>query len=60
MHSDIYKLITLFSNRDKRYIITFIEDYSKKTWVYFLQEKYKAFEAFKMQKILVENEANNQ
>ena len=38
----------------KRYFITFIDDYSRKTWVYFLQEKSEAFAAFKCFKALVE------
>lgn len=50
--------ITLLSNGGKRYIITFIDDYSLKIWVYFLQEKSKAFEVFKRYKALVDNEVN--
>lgn len=43
----------------KRYIITFIDDYSRKIWVYFLQEKSEAFVAFKSYKVLVEKEVGN-
>ena len=44
-------------NWGKRYLITFIDDYTRKTWVYFLQEKSEAFSAFKSFKARVENEA---
>ena len=36
IHSDICGPISPFSNGGKRYLITFIDDYTKKTWVYFL------------------------
>lgn len=39
VHSDICGPINPSSNRGKRYLITFIDDFSRKTWVYFLQEK---------------------
>lgn len=42
IHSDICGPINPISNRDKKYLITFIDDYTRKTWVYFLQEKFEA------------------
>ena len=59
VHSDICGPITLHSNGGKRYIITFIDDYSCKIWVYFLQEKFESFVAFKSYKTLVEKEVGN-
>jgi len=59
VHSDIFGPITPHSNGGKRYVITFIDDYSRKTWVYFLQEKSEAFVAFKCYKALVEKEVGN-
>ncbi|PRQ55909.1 putative RNA-directed DNA polymerase [Rosa chinensis] len=56
VHSDICEPINPTSNGGKRYFITFIDDYSRKTWVYFLQKKSEAFVAFKSFKALVENE----
>ena len=56
IHSDICGPITPVSNGNKRYFISFIDDYSRKAWVYFLQEKSEAFSAFKSFKALVENE----
>jgi hypothetical protein len=47
VHSDICGPITLLSNEGKRYIITFIDDYNRETWVYFLQEKFKALKDIK-------------
>ena len=37
VHSDICGPITPISNGGKKYFITFIDDYSRKTWVYILQ-----------------------
>ena len=56
VHSDIYGPITPCSNGGKRYILTFIDDFSCKSWVYFLQEKSEAYLAFKSYKALVEKE----
>ena len=38
----------------KRYFITFTDDYSHKTWVYFLHEKFEAFITFQRFKAKVE------
>lgn len=56
VHSDICGPIDPQSNGNKRYFITFIEDFSRKTWVYFLQAKSNAFSVFKSYKVLVEKE----
>ena len=37
------------------YYITFIDDFSRKTWIYYLKHKDEAFEIFKEFKALVEN-----
>ena len=37
------------------YYVTFIDDYSRKTWVYFLKSKDEVFGKFKEFKALVEN-----
>jgi len=54
IHSDICGPISPISNNKKRYLITFIDDYNRKTWVYFLVEKSEAFAMFKMYKARVE------
>ncbi|KAH9781356.1 hypothetical protein KPL71_008429 [Citrus sinensis] len=60
VHSDLCGLIKPTSNGGKRYFISFIDDFSRKTWVYFLQEKSEAFTAFQMFKALVDREADSQ
>ena len=57
VHSDICGPINPSSNGGKRYLITFIDDFSRKTWVYFLQEKSEALTMFTRFKAFVENEA---
>lgn len=42
-----------------KYFVSFIDDYSKKVWVYFLRTKDEAFERFKEWKIEVENQTGN-
>jgi transposase InsO family protein len=37
------------------YYVSFIDDYSRKTWVYFLKSKDKVFSKFKEFKALIEN-----
>ncbi|GAU29778.1 hypothetical protein TSUD_161830 [Trifolium subterraneum] len=54
IHTDICGPITLESFSGKRYFISFIDDFSQKTWVYFLKEKSEAFEMFKKFKVMVE------
>ncbi|KAI3777741.1 hypothetical protein L1987_47543 [Smallanthus sonchifolius] len=47
IHSDICSPITLSSYTDKRYMLSFIDDYSRKAWLYLLSEKSQALEKFK-------------
>nr|GEV46500.1 putative RNA-directed DNA polymerase [Tanacetum cinerariifolium] len=47
VHSDICGPITPASHAGKKYFLSFIDDYSRKGWVYFLTEKSQAFESFK-------------
>lgn len=56
VHSDIRWPLNPVSNGNKRYSISFINDFSRKAWVYFLQEKSEGFGAFKYFKTLVEKE----
>ena len=58
VHTDICGPITPKSFSEKRYFITFIDDYTRKTWVYFLKEKSEAFEVFKKFKAMVEKTTN--
>ena len=56
VHADICEPIKPISNSKKRYFISFIDDYSRKVWIYFLAEKSEAFTIFKNYKNLVEKE----
>lgn len=54
IHADICGPISPTFNGNKRYVLTFIDDFSRKVWVYFLVEKSEAFVTFKLFKSLVE------
>nr|GEW61629.1 retrovirus-related Pol polyprotein from transposon TNT 1-94 [Tanacetum cinerariifolium] len=56
IHTDLCGPITPPSHGKNLYFMLFIDDYSRKTWVYFLKEKSQAFEAFKTFKAMVEKE----
>ena len=56
IHTDICGPITPESFSGKRYFISFIDDFSRKTWVYFLKEKSEVFQVFKRFKAMVEKE----
>jgi hypothetical protein len=58
VHADICGPISPFSEGNKRYFICFIDDYSRKAWVYFLSYKSDAFTTFKLFKALVEKETD--
>lgn len=60
VHSDICGPINPASNSNKRYFITFTDDYSRKTWVYFLQQKSEALIVFKSFKNFVEKESGQE
>jgi transposase InsO family protein len=57
IHSDICGPITPASNGNKRYILTFIDDFSRKTWAYILVEKSSALECFKKFRSMVEKKS---
>lgn len=56
MNPNICGPLNLTSNSNKRYFITFNDDFSRKTWVYFLKEKSEAIEMFRRFKARVEKE----
>ncbi|KAK2396270.1 putative mitochondrial protein [Trifolium repens] len=47
IHSDLWGIAPVISHAQYKYFITFIDDYSRFTWVYFLRSKSEAFTAFK-------------
>ena len=55
VHSDICGPMQRSSTGGCNYFLTFIDDYSRKTWVYFLKHKYDILSYFQHFKALVEN-----
>ena len=56
VHTDLWGPSPVASLGGSRYYITFIDDSSRKVWVYFLKNKSKVFENFKKWKAMVETE----
>ena len=59
MHIDVFLLITVPSLGGSLYYVSFIDDFSRKTWIYFLRKKSEVFERFKEFKALVEIQTDN-
>jgi len=57
VHADICGPIKPESNSKKRYFLSFIDDFTCKTWIYFLHEKSEAFAMFRIFKACVEKES---
>ena len=55
INSDVCGPMSSTSLSGFKYYITFIVDYSRKTWIYFLKAKSEVFEKFKEFKALIEN-----
>jgi hypothetical protein len=53
VHSDICGPINPTSNGGNKYFITFTDDLTRKTWIYFMKEKSSALDLFKVFKALV-------
>nr|ABA95820.1 retrotransposon protein, putative, unclassified [Oryza sativa Japonica Group] len=58
VHTDIVGKVPTISEGGNWYFITFIDDYTRMIWVYFLKEKSAALEIFKKFKAMVENQSN--
>ena len=56
MHSDVCGLMSVESVSGSRYFVLFIDDYSKKTWIYFLNTNDEVFGRFQEFRDLVENQ----
>ena len=59
VHSDLIGPIRTPSYGGSRYVLTFIDDYLRFCWVYFLKLKSEVFEKLKIWKELVENQSGN-
>ena len=47
IHSDVWGMSPVISHANYKYFVTFIDDYSRFTWVYFLRSKDEVFSTFK-------------
>ena len=56
IHSHLWGPSSGPSHGGAHYMLTFIDDFSKKVWVYFLRHKFEAFQPFKEWKIMVEKQ----
>ena len=56
VHAYLCGPINPTSSSNKRYFVSFIEDLTRKTWLYFLNQKSETFSLFKNFKALVEKE----
>jgi hypothetical protein len=55
IHSDICELNGILTRGGRRYFITFIDDFSRYTYVYLMKSKDEAFSMFKRYKYEAEN-----
>ena len=56
VHTDVWGPAQVSSLSGSHYYVTFIDDETRKTWVYFIRQKYDVFMTSKKWKSLVENE----
>jgi len=55
IHSDICDPMSTKALSGSEYFVTFIDDHSRKTWIYFLKTKDEVFDRFREFKALIEN-----
>ncbi|KAH9745480.1 hypothetical protein KPL70_004087 [Citrus sinensis] len=60
IHTDVCGPFKPNSLGKTNYFLLFIDDFSRKTWVYFLKQKSEVFEAFKKFKVAVEKKSGYQ
>ena len=58
IHSDLCGPLHIKSMGGARYILVFVDDFTRKTFVYFLQSKHETITRFAELKALVENQCN--
>ena len=56
VHSDVFGPVLVPSLGQSVYYVSFIDDFSRNTWIYFLRNKSEVFNRFKEFKALVENQ----
>jgi hypothetical protein len=55
-HSDVFEPVSVPSLGKYVYYVSFIDEFSRNTWIYFLRKKYEVFDRFKEFKALVDNQ----
>jgi len=55
VHSDGFGSVKVSTLGKSMYYVSFLDDFSMNTWIYFLKKKSKVFDKFKEFKALVEN-----
>ena len=58
IHSDVWGPVSVSSYSDAQYFVSFIDDYSRKVWIYFMKHKSDVFDIFKKWKAQVENQTS--
>jgi hypothetical protein len=56
VHNDVFGPVTIPSLGKYVYYVSFIDEFSRNTWIYFLRKKSEVFDKFKEFKALVENQ----
>ena len=59
VHSDLCGPMHVPSANGNRYLMTFVDDYTKMCWVYLLKTKYEAFQTFKYFHAWIENKVQS-
>ena len=59
IHSDVCGPMSSKSLSGYSYYVSFIDEFSRNTWVYFMKNKDKVFSKFKEFKALIENHTEN-
>ena len=56
VHTDVWGIAPVISHEHYKYFVTFIDDFTRFTWVYFLQSKSEVFFEFKVFLALIETQ----
>ena len=56
VHTDVWGISPVVSHQHYKYFVTFIDDFSRYTWVYFLRYKSEVFKAFQTFHALIETQ----
>ena len=59
VHTDVWGPAQVSSLGDSNYYVNFIDDATRRTWVYYIKKKSDVLNTFKKWKDLVENETRN-